>query len=71
MRRRLYGSLAASTAVLGAAIAIGETSEGSLSGWDVAVAFLGVAAMIGIAVLAVVALGFELRAWRRGRRARA
>jgi hypothetical protein len=71
VRRRLYGSLVALTAALGAAIALGETGEGSLSGWDLVVAFVGVLAMGGIAVLAVVALGFELRAWRRGRRARA
>ena len=67
MRARLYGALAALAAVLAAAIVIGEASEGAITGWDVVVAICGFTAMIGIAILAVFALAYEVRAWRRGR----
>ena len=71
MRARIYGSLTALCVVLGVAIIVGEASDGPLTGWDVAVAILGFTAMIGIAMVAVVAVAYELRAWQRGRSARA
>ena len=71
MRARIYGSLAALSVVLAFAIIVGEASEGALTGWDVAGAFLGLTAMIGIAIIAVVALAYEIRAWRQRRDARA
>ena len=71
MRARIYGSLAALTAVLAFVIIVGETREGALTGWDVAGALVGFAAMIGIAIIALVALVYELRAWRQRRAARA
>ena len=67
MRLRLYGSLAALSAVVVLAIAVGEASEGALTGWDVALALTGVAAMGGAFVLAVVALGYEIRVMRTRR----
>jgi hypothetical protein len=67
MRPRLYGSLAALSAVVVLAIVVGEASEGALTGWDVALALTGVAAMGGAFVLAFVALAYEIRGVRKRR----
>ena len=67
MRPRLYGSLAALSAVVVLAIVVGEASEGALTGWDVALALAGVAAMGAAFVLAMVALGYEIRLLRKRR----
>ena len=61
MRPRLYGSLAALSAVVLLAVVVGEAREGALTGWDVALALIGVAALSGAFVLAMVALGYEIR----------
>ena len=61
MRPRLYGSLAALSVVVLLAVVVGEASEGALTGWDVAFALIGVAALSGAFVLAMVALGYEIR----------
>jgi hypothetical protein len=68
MRAWLYGSLAALAAVVTLAVVLGEASEGSLTGLDVALALAGFSAMVGAAFLAVVAVVYEVRRWRQGRK---
>lgn len=71
MRARLYGSLGVLAVIFGLAVVLGEASEGALTGWDVAVAIAGYAAMLGGAVVAVFALVYEVHRWRERSRSHA
>jgi hypothetical protein len=71
VRARLYGSLVALTAFVALVVVLGEARDGALTGGDVALAVAGVAAMMAIAILAVVALAYEIRAWLQRRKTRA
>ncbi len=67
MRARIYGPLAALTAFVGVVVVVTETRESScaiICGWEVALAVAAVAAMFAIAALSVVAVVFEIRAWK-------
>ena len=72
MRARLYGALGALVTFVAFAIVLGEArGAGSIAGWEVLLAVGAVAAMFAIALLAVVAVVYELRSWRHRRTARA